>query len=701
MNKRVKLAYRSSSLLIFIGITSINSLCAQLKDCTSKLLGDTLVIENNVIRRRFLWRNGGLAHLDLLNKYTHQLLNAKTVSATADFIIPGEDGTVNEGSFKVYIVPKTASTASYLATEIITKDSLLQWKRVFKIFPNCPVVVCDMYLKGKSAKWENAYRKELSMSLPSDERMHPYIDTNIFIIDKIGITGSNWKLKSIEFFDVTDDNNSLVQPYEKMLYRNDVKMRGNVLLANSIDNGAGFFILKEAPVSTIQLYYHGFDFKARIGEINTVGSGISPSNLSDTAWIQGYSTVLGVGVDNSEQGLLLGLRAYQQLQRTIIPSRDEMIIANTWGDRSQDSRVNEAFILNEIDAAAKLGITHLQIDDGWQKGRSANSIIAKGSLEKIWHTSDYWIPDTDKFPNGFKTVVNHAKSKGVSLSLWFNPSSDNSYENWEKDADVLIEIYKVYGIYMWKIDGVLITDKIAEINFKKLLDKVTTATNHQAVFNLDVTAGKRGGYFSYPQYGNIFLENRYTDWGNYYPYSTLRNLWQLSKYTPPQRFQIEFLNKWRNTNKYDSLDVLAPINYSFNYLFAITMVAQPLAWCELSSLPKEAFLTSHLIKQYKLFRNNLHSGKIFPIGEEPDGYNYTGFQSMLKDSGYFLIFRELNQSPSKSIKTWLKSGTKLRLIPLIGNASISKIIKVNQNQTINFQVAEKNNFVLYKYVINK
>ena len=37
------------------------------------------------------------------------------------------------------------------------------------------------------------------------------------------------------------------------------------------------------------------------------------------------------------------------------------------------------------------------------------------------------------------------------------------------------------------------------------------------------------------EYGNIFLENRYTDWGNYFPYRTLRNLWQLSRYVPAER----------------------------------------------------------------------------------------------------------------------------------------------------------------------
>lgn len=46
-----------------------------------------------------------------------------------------------------------------------------------------------------------------------------------------------------------------------------------------------------------------------------------------------------------------------------------MVMMNTWGDRSQDTKVNEAFCLQELERAAKLGITHFQIDDGMAGGQ--------------------------------------------------------------------------------------------------------------------------------------------------------------------------------------------------------------------------------------------------------------------------------------------------------------------------------------------
>lgn len=94
-----------------------------------------------------------------------------------------------------------------------------------------------------------------------------------------------------------------------------------------------------------------------------------------------------------------------------------------------------------------------------------------------------------------------------------------------KDAETLIGLYREYGIRIFKIDGLTIPTKKAEINLRNLFDKVLAETDNKVMFNLDATASRRGGYHMFNEYGNIFLENRYTDWQNYYTYWTLRNLW--------------------------------------------------------------------------------------------------------------------------------------------------------------------------------
>jgi len=226
---------------------------------------------------------------------------------------------------------------------------------------------------------------------------------------------------------------------------------------------------------------------------------------------------------------------------------------------------------------------------------------------------------------------------------------------------------------------------------------VLSETENQAVFNLDATAGRRGGYHLFTEYGNIFLENRYTDWQNYYPYWTLRNLWQLAKYVPPEKLQIEFLNKWRNADKYGD-DPFAPSSYTFEYLFAITMAAQPLAWFEGTGLPKEALELKTLINKYKKVQHDFHQGTILPIGEEPSGKSWTGFQSIHKNRGYFIVFRENTPDETGVLETWLPENVKIQLQPLLGNRK-PMIQTTGRKGALKVTLPAINDFVMYSYTI--
>jgi hypothetical protein len=170
----------------------------------------------------------------------------------------------------------------------------------------------------------------------------------------------------------------------------------------------------------------------------------------------------------------------------------------------------------------------------------------------------------------------------------------------------------------------------------------------------------------------------------------------LSKYVPPQKLQIEFLNKWRNADKYPKTDIFAPAGFNFDYLFAITMMAQPLAWFEGSGLPEEGFEIAPVIRKYREVQHELHAGYIFPIGDEPSGASWTGFQSINGDSGYFLIFRENNEGFKAKIKTYLPGKTEVKLEKVLGSGS-SFIQKTDDDGRIDFFLPEKNSYVLYKY----
>jgi hypothetical protein len=516
----------------------------------------------------------------------------------------------------------------------------------------------------------------------------------------------HFALECVQFYDVTDRRNTLVARRSLLPYRHESRLPGNLLFVRDVLGGHALFVLKEAPCSDMQLAWPGYDFCWRIGEIWVAGPGVEASDLGE-AWTRCYGVVVGVA-EGDDYSLLSALRAYQDRIRVRKSGRDHMILLNTWGDRGQDTRIGEGFALTELEQAARLGITHFQLDDGWQAGRTSNSAYAGGSLEGIWANERFWEPHPERFPDGLGPVVARSRELGIELCLWFNPSADDSYAHWREDADVLIGLNRAYSIRTFKIDGVRIPDKRADRNLRAMFDRVMEATGGEAVFNMDVTAGRRWGYHYGNEYGNIFLENRYTDWVNYYPHWTLRNLWMLARYVPPQNLQIEFLNKWRNADKYPASvpladgtlagDPLAPARVPFAYCFAITMMAQPLAWFEATGLPEEAFALAPTIAAYREQQERIHAGRIFPIGEEPSGVSWTGFQS-IRDAtraGYLVVYREWNDRPGARLQLWDLAGAEVRCRAIAGQG-VDFTGTVGEDGGLAFQLPAPLTYALYAY----
>lgn len=83
----------------------------------------------------------------------------------------------------------------------------------------------------------------------------------------------------------------------------------------------------------------------------------------------------------------------------------------------------------EIEAAARLHADVVQIDDGWQKGITANSIESggAGAWDGFWASDpQFWDVDRRRFPEGLKLLCEHARHKGLRVGLWFAPDSSSS-----------------------------------------------------------------------------------------------------------------------------------------------------------------------------------------------------------------------------------------------------------------------------------
>lgn len=449
----------------------------------------------------------------------------------------------------------------------------------------------------------------------------------------------------VQLMDATDCHNELYFEKEYLLFGNEAPFSGS----------APVIYLENAATGEGIVY-------VRLGPLPHVRSDKRPDYTIDAPQrrLTVFETMYPV-VERQYMGGRLGrIRVMQEIQRELRPylaDRDGLFLTNTWGDQHRDGCINEAFMLKEIAAGAELGVDVIQIDDGWQKGRSQNSVDvkagkAKGNWGTWWDVPGFWDFDPVRFPRGMRPLVSAARAKGLKFGLWFGPDSGNEAALWEKDADFLLKMHKEYGIDFFKLDSLYTPTKRALDRQKALMQKLMKGSSSRIVIDLDVTAGVRPGYFCFPEIGPLFVENRYAeDRRQYWPHLTLRSLWSLAHVVDPARLRIEVLNPERRAEAWGN-DPLAPMKYPRDALFAIAMAASPLGWFEIQNLSRETVAAwKPLVATWKEHRAAWFGGTIYPIGAKPDGHSWTGFVSVAKDgrSGYALLFREMDRAAGLSL----------------------------------------------------
>ena len=654
------------------------------------ILNGILTMSTGRIERVFDYNNGNPRSVSMTDLSSGKIWDLKNDKPDANF--PGIAEDAVNGEYKIYEVEETTVCEKHLAVQITCDTGTLQICRIYRLFDGSPAIKSEIYLRGIAIKpWVSGIIRDADKK--NIENPWQIVGINITAphIESFKFDLLHLKCKAVSFRDITDLRNNLVREESFIPYNSTNRYDGNILLATETLTGSSLFILKESPCSDVQLAHCGADFMVSRSEITTVGIGLNNTDIVENEWRRGYSVVTGVG--DSEDDLLVSLRQYQLANRRFDALRDDMVLVNTWGDRGQYSRICEEFIIKEIENCAKLGVSHLQLDDGWQNGQSSNSASAGGSLENIWNErDDYWMPHPDRFPQGLQPAIQFARENGIDLGLWFNPSKDDSYANWHKDAQILIDLHKKYGSRVFKRDGVVMPDAVADINLRNIFNRVVAESNGEVRFNLDVTSGRRWGYHTGTEYGNLFIENRYTDWGNYYPHWTLRNLWQLAKYVPSQLLQMEFLNILRNNDKYNANDPLRPAEIPVTYAFAVTMMAQPLGWFEAQQMGNLITELAPEIKIYRKYQHDIHNGMILPIGNEPDGTQWTGFQSINAGYGYLAVYREYNEKPDFKFKLHAVNGRKIVLKYIMGDGA-----DFIAYENVVITLPHKFSYALYKY----
>jgi alpha-galactosidase len=664
-----QLSYCSWKILILLGITGAGSLSVvaesmEFKTCYARWSDDELVLGNAKFERKWRIKDGLLTATSFRNLKTGTEWIREPAAQPAPVTPAWRSGirgvTISASSGRLDV---TGEESLQVLIEIgNNKQAVCR----FRIFPEASGVEIFPGTINEPQPIEAESLGKTAATGPSgvEEAKPVWVSESDESLENLMLSPRHLRLTQVQMMDQSDVRNELVEENEWMLMNErKLELPGNVFgLENSI-SGEGMVFVKFAPLPHARPVKSAYDcqINALLRQVRFAG--------------QGYPFVL-LAYSGGCSGRTAALQNFQRQLRRYQPVRDGMFLSNTWGDRSADGRVSEEFLMKEIEAGSRLGVDVVQIDDGWQKGMSGNSVLGKGAWGKFYEADpDFWSPHPTRFPNGLKPLIEAAKARQMKFGLWFAPDSQDGNVHWERDADLLLENFRKHGVEYVKIDAVEIPTRKAEANLQKFYDKVLRETDGRVTLDADATAGLRPTYFGTPTVGPVFVENRYTDWQNYWPHLTLRNLWKLSHYVDPLRLRMEFLNNTRNLDKYGD-DPLAPARYSPDALFATVMFSSPLGWFEVSNLPEDyQNSVAELVTVWKRERAQLFSGNILPTGEAPDGKAWTGFSSVAQDggSGYVLLFRELNQNAEWSMDLKMFSGGGKHITKLAGkgDASIS------------------------------
>ena len=683
---RVSVPYAASSrntlAALFLLLSCVLPACTQQQQlqsttelasgtCHVRLKDGRFVIGNAHVERTWRWDNGQLFPESLLAlpERVEWMTPGKAVAAPVGPMISGGTVLRMRAAFGTFSAVENPS----LRAELEVTGSAGSVRYEFQMFPEAAGV--RMWIEQTGSP--NAGKPAGAKTAELEPVVRP--DT----LDRLLLRNSHLRLTQVILRDRTDERNELVFENEWLLQANEapLNLQGNLFDLEDTLTGNGLVMLKEAPQPEMRPVSTAAD--ATVSLVRAVPGGRTqiPGDTYDVSFHghgftgsgKGYPFVL-LAYSGGAAGRTAALHQYQRQMHAYHPERDGLLLSNNWGDRSRDTRVNEAFVHAEIDVARRLGVDVVEVDDGWEQGRTINAAQGGGIWNGYWETDpDFWRANPVRLPHGLPGIVDYAHARGLKLGLWFAPDSASDFQSWQKDADQLVAWSQQFKVDAFKLDSVKISSKAGEANYFGMLDQVQRRTGGKVLLDLDVTADTRQGYFGNIAAGPVFLENRYTDSHRYWPHQTLRNLWKLSRWVDPLRLRVEFLNSDRNTALYGD-DPLAPARYASSTLFATTLVSSPLAWFELTGLSEKYIAdAAPVIARWKQERTAMQNGTVLPIGDVPDGITWTGFASQAGErrGGYLLVFRERNASADWTVPADIFQAEPYRVTVLGGTGSVT------------------------------
>ena len=98
-------------------------------------------------------------------------------------------------------------------------------------------------------------------------------------------------------------------------------------------------------------------------------------------------------------------------------------------------------------------------------------------------------------------------------------------------------------------------------------------------------------------------------------------------------------------------------------------------------------------------QHELHSGVILPIGSEPSGSSWTGFQSIVSPTeGFLLVYREATPEAACELPTRLPEGASVSLTAVLGSGTDASLT-AGPDGRLPLSLPQPNSFALYRYKI--
>ena len=679
---------------------------AELHDAFVQLDSARLTLSNDCLLREISLGERLFATTRLVNRATGRELAAPTDRLPSFLSFAGHAAAaeceVSLAQASLEVVERPVAEQPHVRATIVLKLWGITLRRTYVVYPGCPATACWTEVSGRITQREDAQTHDRrGRRLLPDSTAAPPARRDVH--DWLQVLDPHLRVRNIRFTDCTDLNDSYVQEEQRDAFDTHVPwlLEGNLLIAESLIDGEGFYMLKESPVLADQPDHPDADFLCDFskGLVAQTGWGMTPSDLVDMPVVPSWRTA--VGVFGPGQGASqAAVKSYLRNRCREVSGRDWLVTANQWGDRGEGKQLNDAFVRAEINRCADLGIEAYMLDAGWQVG-DISKVSPDGLESPFYGREPFWAVDRAKFPDGLGTLADYAKQRGVQLLFWHNPDPTGQNANHERDARLLLSLWRDYGARVLKIDGVWNITRMAEMRNRAMLERVIEESGGEVSFQIDITQGVRWGFVGGIPLGVLFVENRYTHWKNYFPYKVHRNLWELSRYLRPQRLQFEFLNNaaeraafYRPAFPED--DPFRPDRYTLDYIFATVMFANPLAFMEPSALTDEQCRQLHpALAVYRSIRDEVFRGEVYPLGEKPSGRSLTAFQSHNAPlgTGFVCVYREATGRTEAVIQMHgMPDPSEYQFEKLLGQGTVTA-----HGGACVFHLPEERNYALFRY----